>query len=113
MRAKAVALGAVAWLILGTPAIRSGIAQGNQCDRACLEGFVNQYLDALLAHDPFGLPWAPKVKFTENDQAVEIGEGLWATATSRSFSIFVGRCPVRLHPVHGQLSILSPSISND
>jgi hypothetical protein len=21
------------------------------CDRACLEGFVNQYLDALAAHD--------------------------------------------------------------
>ena len=33
-------------------------AQGNNssCDRACLEGFVEQYLDAAIAHDPGLLP---------------------------------------------------------
>jgi hypothetical protein len=33
------------------------------CDRACLEGFVEQYLDAAIAHDPKLLPLAPGAKF--------------------------------------------------
>ncbi|MGH9592719.1 MAG: hypothetical protein ACRD5L_06485, partial [Bryobacteraceae bacterium] len=37
------------------------------CDRACLEGFVNQYLEALVAHDPKRLPLTADVKFSEND----------------------------------------------
>lgn len=51
------------------------------CDRACLEGFVDQYLDALVAHNPFGLPLAAKVKFTENDQLLDLGDGLWNITT--------------------------------
>ncbi len=54
---------------------------GRQCDRACLEGLVNQYLDAMVARNPFSLPLAAKVKFTENDQVLKPGEGLWLTAT--------------------------------
>jgi len=50
------------------------------CDRACLEGFVNQYLDAMVARNPYGLPLAPKVKFTENEQTIPLGEGIWGTA---------------------------------
>jgi hypothetical protein len=52
------------------------------CDRACLEGFVNQYLDAMVGRNPYGLPLAPKVKFTENEQAIPLGEGVWGTATA-------------------------------
>jgi hypothetical protein len=51
------------------------------CDRACLEGFVNQYLDAMVARNPYGLPLAPKVKFTENEQTIPLGEGVWGTAS--------------------------------
>ena len=51
------------------------------CDRACLEGFVNQYLDALVARNPYSLPLAPKVKFTENEQVIPLGEGIWGTAS--------------------------------
>ncbi|MBV9399894.1 MAG: hypothetical protein JO062_18090 [Bryobacterales bacterium] len=52
-------------------------AQAPRCDRACLEGYVNQYLDALAAHNPFTLPLAPKVRFSENDQVLEFGDGMW------------------------------------
>ncbi len=43
----------------------------SQCDRACLEGFVDQYLDALVAHDPGGCPWqrtpdAPRTAWSVN-----------------------------------------------
>jgi hypothetical protein len=51
------------------------------CNRACLEGFVNQYLDAMVARNPYSLPLAPKVKFTENEQVIPLGEGIWGTAS--------------------------------
>ena len=53
------------------------------CDRACLEGFMNQYLDAMVAHDPSHLSVSPTVKFTEDDVVLKLGDGLWATASGR------------------------------
>jgi hypothetical protein len=52
------------------------------CDRVCLEGFVNQYLEAMVARNPFGLSLAPQVKFTENEQTIPLGEGVWGTASA-------------------------------
>jgi hypothetical protein len=60
-----------------------------ECDRACLEGFVNQYLAALVARDPSRVPFAANVKFTENTARLKIGEGFWATANGEgSFKLF-------------------------
>jgi hypothetical protein len=53
------------------------------CNRACLEGLVNQYLEALLARDPKRLPLAADVKYTEQDQLLEVGDGFWKTVTGR------------------------------
>jgi hypothetical protein len=50
-----------------------------KCDRACLEGVIDQYLKALVAHDPSRLPLSKDVKFTENNQVVEVGDGFWKT----------------------------------
>jgi hypothetical protein len=50
------------------------------CDRACLENLVNQYLAALVAHDPKRLPLSQDVRYTENDQPMELGDGFWKTA---------------------------------
>ncbi len=52
-----------------------------ECDRACLEKFADQYLEALVAHDPSQIPLAGNVKFTENGQELEVGDALWATAS--------------------------------
>lgn len=49
------------------------------CDRACLQGFVDQYLNVLLAHAPGRLPVTRDVRFTENGQPLELGDGLWRT----------------------------------
>jgi hypothetical protein len=49
------------------------------CDRDCLYGFLDQYLKALAAKDPSGLPLAATVKFTENNVALKVGDGLWNT----------------------------------
>jgi hypothetical protein len=52
------------------------------CDRACLEDLASQYLAALVAHDPKRLPLAKDVKYTENDQVMDIGDGFWGTTTA-------------------------------
>jgi len=51
------------------------------CDRDCLAGLVTAYVDALLAHDPSSLPVTDDVRFTEDSQDLELGQGLWRTVT--------------------------------
>jgi hypothetical protein len=53
----------------------------NKYDRSALEGFINQYLEALVKNDPSGLPLANKVKFVENNVELKIGDGTWKTVT--------------------------------
>jgi hypothetical protein len=57
---------------------RSAVA-ANDCGRKCLYGFVDEYLNALVAKDPSRLPWAKMVKFTENNVSLQVGDGLWGT----------------------------------
>ena len=54
-------------------------AGGKDCDRACLEGMAEHYLDAMINNTPEQLPFAKNIRFTENGQRLEIGDGLWNT----------------------------------
>jgi hypothetical protein len=54
-----------------------------RCDRACLQGFVDQYLDAWIARDPSKAPLAPNAKYTENGQRLEFGDGSWNVAVGK------------------------------
>lgn len=49
-------------------AAQSAAAPGpaEACDRECLRGAITTYLDALLRHDVSRLPWADKVRITED-----------------------------------------------
>jgi len=51
------------------------------CDRACLYGFIDRYLEALVHKEPGKLPWAANARFTENNVELSIGDGLWSTVT--------------------------------
>jgi hypothetical protein len=53
------------------------------CDRECLNGLVDQYLDALVAHDASRIPVTRFVKFTENGQQLALGDGFWRSAVKR------------------------------
>ena len=57
----------------------AAVERAADCDRQCLYGFVDQYLQALVAKDPSRLPWAKSVKFTENNVVLAVGDGLWGT----------------------------------
>ena len=47
------------------------------CDRACLEGVLNQFLAAVVAHDPTDAPLSKDIKYTENNQLLDVGDGFW------------------------------------
>src|SRR6185369_7479653 len=53
------------------------------CGRACLQLFVEQYLDAWVARDATRLPLAPNAKYTENGQHLEFGDGSWRVGTGK------------------------------
>ena len=61
---------------LSTPAVAAP-----SCDRECLRGIMTKYLDAVVAHNPQGLPLAKNVRFTENCVDARLGEGIWKTAS--------------------------------
>jgi hypothetical protein len=64
------------------PAKTAAGAAESSCDYDCLTGFVNQYLQALVAHDPAKLPVAPNVRFTENTEPLKLGDALWGTISA-------------------------------
>ncbi len=67
------------------------------CNRVCLDGYVDKYLNALTAHDPGRAPTSMIAKFTENTVRLKLGEGVWRTATE------VGDYRIRLaDPKSGQ-----------
>lgn len=51
-------------------------------NRAELYAICEQYLAALAAHDPAAVPFAPNVFITENNVALEPGDGCWNTVTA-------------------------------
>ncbi len=62
-----------------TPAAAGGTPLA--CDRVCLYGALDAYLAALRAKDPGRAPWAARVKNTENNVELRVGDGLWGTIT--------------------------------
>lgn len=64
-----------------TPAMQ---AVSEKCDRQCLEGFVDRYLDAMVAHDAANAPFAENARYTENAAEIslsDISEGIWKNST--------------------------------
>jgi hypothetical protein len=52
------------------------------CNRECLAGVMDSYLQALLKHDASLLPVTRNVKYTENGVRLAMGDGLWQTAAA-------------------------------
>src|SRR6202050_2708400 len=50
------------------------------CDRPCLTGVLDQYLNAMAANDSKKAPVAANIKYTENAARLPLSEGLWFTA---------------------------------
>jgi hypothetical protein len=65
-------------------ALSQKTAKQSACDRACLEGYVDQYMDAMLKHEASKTLFAEDVKFSENGVRLPFGnEGLWASMVGK------------------------------
>src|SRR5690606_30402358 len=51
-------------------------------DRACLAGFVDAWMNGLIANDASGIPLAPDAKITLNDDVVDVSDAFWDGAAS-------------------------------
>ena len=91
----AVALPHWRWLLAASAAVLplAGCAEGTEgeqangkagaaCDRECLIGAMDDYLAAMVAHDPAAAPLADGVRFVENLERLQPGDGLWSTITA-------------------------------
>src|SRR5437016_8571841 len=56
-------------------------AAPNDCDRACLKTTLDQYLNAVIKHDPAAAPLFVGFRQTENAVVVRTGAGVWKTVT--------------------------------
>jgi hypothetical protein len=82
MRPALAALTLAAIVLAAQPAPRLAAATGPiplDCNRACLEGVMDQFLEALGRRDPSGLPLSTDVMYTENSQRMAVGDGFWKT----------------------------------
>jgi hypothetical protein len=97
------------WAIFGAPRVSAQQAPAGkwdpsaikQCDRDCLVGFMDGYMNAIFKHDPKAVPpLAIDVRMTENTGHMDVGEGmLWRSHVEpTSFKIYIA------DPVNGQVA---------
>jgi hypothetical protein len=56
-------------------------AAAEPCERGCMRKILDQYLNAVFAHDPSKAPLAKNARATENAAEVAKGDGAWKTMT--------------------------------
>jgi hypothetical protein len=60
------------------------------CDRACLQALAEQFIAALVAHDPSKVPLAKGVRYSENSVPLPIPDGFWKNATGvRAYRLYI------------------------
>jgi hypothetical protein len=69
-------------------AISAAGLRAADCDRACLKGIADFYLDAMAKHDPSDLQLTDSFKFTENGRELKLGEGFWKTAGKSTYRLY-------------------------
>src|SRR5580704_1549830 len=67
----------VAGILAGT----ANAFAANDCDRACLRSMLDQYLSAVIKHDPTAAPLFVGFRQTENAVVVRNGTGTWKSVT--------------------------------
>jgi hypothetical protein len=74
----------VAIVLALLPGLFAQEASKPACDRACLENYIDRYLDAMLANEPSLGLFARDCKFTENGVQLPLGnEGLWYSMSGK------------------------------
>ena len=77
--------------VLAATLVVPSSSNAQDCDRQCLIDLADDYVAAMVAHDPSKVRLSRDVVFLENLTRMKPGEGLWATASAppQSFVIHV------------------------
>jgi hypothetical protein len=87
----------VFFVVLAIATVAASAQAQTACDRACLRTILDQYLTAVVKHDPSAAPLVVGFRQTENAINVRPGNGVWKTVTG------LGKVQRRyLDPVSGQ-----------
>ena len=77
-------------------------------NRAELYKVLDSYIAALRSHDPLKVKWAPRVRNTENNVALMVGDGLWNTVAA------IGPYDLRMaDPVTSQVALFTTVTEGD
>jgi hypothetical protein len=74
----------VRWIVCAAVVAAAGTARASAqtaCDRACLRTILDQYLAAVIKHEPKAAPLVVGFRQTENAINVRPGSGVWKTVT--------------------------------
>jgi hypothetical protein len=82
------------------------VSNAQDCDRQCLIDVADDYVAAMVAHDPRMVPLSTDLVFVENITRMKPGEGLWATASAPPQS-FVIHVPDPVSQQVGYLAVMS------
>jgi hypothetical protein len=83
----------------------AGTAFAADCDRACLKSTLDQYLNAIIKHDPAAAPLFVGFRQTENAIVMKLGTGTWKSITG------FGKMQRRyLDPVSGQAAFFGTMV---
>ena len=66
-------------LALGISVSNAQAVSPAACDRACLTGFADRYVEAMLKQAPASLPWVKTVRFSEDGVPAMVGDALWGS----------------------------------
>jgi hypothetical protein len=55
-----------------------------RCDKSCLLALGDGFMTAFASQKPGDVPWARKVRFTENGVSIQVGEGVWGSIRGKS-----------------------------
>jgi len=87
--AATLAMGAASAATPTAASLPTDVGTGD-CDRACLQGLAEQFIAALVAHDPSKVPLAKGVRYSENSVPLPIPDGFWKNATGvRPYRLYI------------------------
>ncbi|HTB68563.1 MAG TPA: hypothetical protein VK727_20250 [Steroidobacteraceae bacterium] len=87
-------------VVLGAAAVLGQSVRAADCNKACLEGIAAAYRAAYLKHDVSLAPFAPHVRYSENNAEMTFPDGTWDTVTQE-----VDTPLVLSDPATGQIGI--------
>lgn len=68
-----------ALLLMTVMFVSSGVF-AEDCDRGCMKGLLDRYLNAVVQNNPAAVPLTPGYRQTENAVVSRPGQGIWKTA---------------------------------